>query len=137
MSVGLCLWIWKQVQVSKQMWQVRAIRYRRHKRMLGYVLFVLIVCLYTIVLWHKLGGSAEDRDSPIKCYQGEEELVWFEQLAIRTKDSLETLKVTHFLCYDSLWGALKHSGPLPWQRNLDFCALNEDLSSNDEGFIVK
>lgn len=40
-------------------------------------------------------------------------------------------------CSNISLGALKYSAPLPWQRNLDFCILNEQLSSQDEGFIYK
>ena len=87
------------------MLNVRLIRVRG--RVVGYAVFGVLTILYVLILVHKFQGDADEIDVPVKCYQGEEELEHFERLAVRLRDSFETLKVTHFLCYNSLWGALK------------------------------
>lgn len=55
----------------------------------------------------------------------------------RTEEAMNALQLTYFLCYESLWGALKIEGPLPWQNKIQLCVLNEELNTVDEGFLVR
>lgn len=46
--------------------------------------------------------------------------------------TLEKLGLTYFLCYGSLWGALKYKIALPWDRNVDMCIVYHQIATIDE-----
>jgi hypothetical protein len=50
---------------------------------------------------------------------------------------LSALGLTHFLCYGSLWGQIRISRSLPWEADVEFCLLNEELTKYDEVFLVR
>ncbi|GAB6031450.1 Laminin B (Domain IV) [Chamberlinius hualienensis] len=54
-----------------------------------------------------------------------------------TTEVLTKLKLNHFLCYETLWGALKVDDLLPWEDKVEFCALNEELVMYEEAFLIK
>lgn len=60
-----------------------------------------------------------------------------ETLETVVKEVFETLDVTYFLCYDSLWGALNTNGPLKWHQTVDMCLLNEELTRFEEAFLIR
>jgi hypothetical protein len=41
------------------------------------------------------------------------------------------------LCYGSLWGQIRISRSLPWEADVEFCLLNEELAKYDEVFLVR
>ncbi|XP_076064094.1 uncharacterized protein LOC143038582 [Oratosquilla oratoria] len=47
------------------------------------------------------------------------------------------LGIAYFLCYDSLWGAIQESGPLPWDANAYLCALSAHISKHDEASLLR
>lgn len=54
-----------------------------------------------------------------------------------THKILKQLQITHFLCYGTLWGVLKMQMLLPWEDNVEFCAVNEELSRFEEAYLIK
>lgn len=36
------------------------------------------------------------------------------------------LNATHFICYGTLWGAIRYSKLLPFDRDVDLCVLYDD-----------
>lgn len=58
-------------------------------------------------------------------------------LFFRVHHVLTTLGLSHFLCYGSLWGQIRISRSLPWEADVEFCLLNEELAKNDEVFLVR
>lgn len=59
------------------------------------------------------------------------------KIAYKTHHVLETLHLTHFLCYGSLWGQIRLSRSLPWESDVEFCLLNEELTSYDEVYLIR
>lgn len=55
----------------------------------------------------------------------------------RTHRVLLSLSLTHFLCYGALWGQIRLSRTLPWEANVEFCLLNEELARRDEVFLLR
>ena len=55
----------------------------------------------------------------------------------RTRDVLTRAGLTHFLCYGSLWGALRSGELLPSDRAADLCLLNEQLDTLDENYLYR
>lgn len=98
------------------------------------VVFILAVIVITI---HILRSSQENDADTTDCFLSSETLKKIEDLLGLTKKPLEDLRLTHFLCYNSLWGALKQKGPLPWQTGLELCVLNKEMAAVDEGFLVR
>lgn len=76
--------------------------------------------------WYK---HPEVHFDTIICKHNPNTLAKFENLTKLLDAALRELKVTYFLCYGSLWGALRHKKTLFWDRNLDFCALYDDIYS--------
>lgn len=58
-------------------------------------------------------------------------------LSKKIKFTLEKTDIEFFLCYGSLWGAIRIKRQLPWDKNLDFCIMNEDLSKVEEATIYR
>lgn len=50
---------------------------------------------------------------------------------------LDTLDLTHFLCYGSLFGQVRRAATLPWEKDAEFCVLNEEFEKHDELFIKR
>lgn len=106
------------------------------------VAFILIVLLLISSLF---GNSLENDEewykhpeayySEISCKWDKYNMDLFEELAKRMSQALEKLQITYFLCYGSLWGALKFQQMLPWDRNVDMCVVQHQLESIDEQSI--
>lgn len=58
-------------------------------------------------------------------------------IAVSVSHILSIHNIQFFLCYESLWGALKNGGLLRWERKVDFCAMNENLVKLDEVFFLR
>jgi phosphorylcholine metabolism protein LicD len=43
----------------------------------------------------------------------------------------------HFLCYGSLFGQIRQSASLPWEKDAELCVLNEEISQYDEVFMKR
>ena len=52
-------------------------------------------------------------------------------------DVLDGLDLVHFLCYGSLFGQIRHSASLPWERDAEMCLLNEEVAKFDEVFVKR
>lgn len=103
---------------------------RRHqKRFL--ILLVFVISSYFIL--HFLWSD----DESINCFASPSTLKKLDELLGLIQEPLKALNLTFFLCYDTLWGALKFKRPLPWQNSLDVCVLNREMSAIDEGFLAR
>ena len=58
-------------------------------------------------------------------------------LVCRVHRVLTALGLTHFLCYGALWGQIRISRSLPWEADVEFCLLNEELAKHDEVFLIR
>jgi hypothetical protein len=57
------------------------------------------------------------------------------KLAKETHDLLTSLGLTHALCYGALWGQIRISRSLPWENDVEFCVINDELMQKDEASI--
>ncbi|XP_066932400.1 uncharacterized protein [Clytia hemisphaerica] len=69
------------------------------------------------------------------CETPEPEMKDLIALATDTRDVLHGLKMTYFLIYGSLWGALRHNRPLAWDNDFDIGLVYEELK--DKGLEQK
>lgn len=112
---------------------------RRFSLRLSIFVLIVVVCLF---LYISLGRSIDDDEewykhpkahfSEISCNWDDYTMNLFEELAKRMSEALEKLNISYFLCYGSLWGALKFQKTLPWDRNVDMCVIYHQIMSVDE-----
>ncbi len=108
----------------------------RRKR---FSLIIIAIILITI-LFHKfyeLFNSSIKTSNENICEISPEMRSKMSETLSQTIEALTTLDLTYFLCYDSLWGALRIKGPLKWHQIIDLCLLNEEVSHLDEAFLIR
>ncbi len=106
--------------------------------------FIFIgAAFFLIILFYNIFGLSIDDDEEwykhpeaygleVSCNWDDYTMNLFGELARRMSNSLEKLKITYFLCYGSLWGALKFEKTMPWDRNVDMCVIYHQIASIDE-----
>nr|CAD7395658.1 unnamed protein product [Timema cristinae] len=101
-------------------------------RLLLYICVLIII----IVVW-TLFKKSQTLGFTRTCPHPEQFQDQLHQLADKVNRVLTSLQLTHFLCYGSLWGQIRLSRSLPWEADVEFCLLNEELSLHDEVFLAR
>ncbi|XP_069177357.1 uncharacterized protein [Procambarus clarkii] len=101
-----------------------------------WVVLLLVLCGMIITFRYWLRNSDEVEEQP-PCTVSQEQRRGLYPLLSAVSTLLSHLSITHFLCYDSLWGAIQESGPLPWDAHAHLCALNEKVSVHDEAELLR
>jgi hypothetical protein len=111
---------------------------RLHRRLVLAAAFLILLLL----LINAFGSSIEDDEewykhphayfTEVSCEHDEFTQRLFEELTKKMSETLEKLEIKYFLCYGSLWGALKLKSTLPWDRNIDMCIIYHQLAALDE-----
>nr|CAD7263243.1 unnamed protein product [Timema shepardi] len=101
-------------------------------RLLLYICVLIII----IVVW-MLFKKSQSLGFTRTCPHPEQFQDQLHQLADKVNRILSSLQLTHFLCYGSLWGQIRLSRSLPWEADVEFCLLNEELSLHDEVFLAR
>ena len=107
------------------------------------LLILVLVLVLTVFLVSQIFQSSIENDeewykhpevyySEVDCEHDEFTMKLYDQLTELVANTLKNLGLTHFLCYGSLWGALRNQRTLEWDRNLDFCILHHELATIDE-----
>ncbi|RNA40527.1 hypothetical protein BpHYR1_036003 [Brachionus plicatilis] len=112
---------------------------RRFNRKL---VLVLVVILFLIFFSQLIGNSIDDDEEwykhpsvyfkEVTCEHDDYTEKLFDELTEKLSKMFEKLGISYFLCYGSLWGALKFQKTLPWDRNLDFCVIYHQIAIVDE-----
>uniref|UniRef100_A0A915KN61 LicD/FKTN/FKRP nucleotidyltransferase domain-containing protein n=1 Tax=Romanomermis culicivorax TaxID=13658 RepID=A0A915KN61_ROMCU len=95
-----------------------------------FFLLILFVCCF--LFWSLIKLNDYQLTLSRRCVKNAEEERYQLNLLVEGDKILSALNITHFLCYGTLWAALRRGKLLPWKRNVDFCILNEDLAEYDE-----
>ncbi len=93
---------------------------------------VLLVLLWT-VFRQSNGGIFSDYNGA--CDLPAEFREDLHRLVSAAHNALDQLDLTHFLCYGSLFGQVRRSATLPWERDAELCVLNEEVARYDELYI--
>ena len=48
---------------------------------------------------------------------------------------LDSKNIQHFLCYGTLWGAMRYQEILHWDNDIEFCVYNEDLDITNQAYF--
>ncbi|XP_022650495.1 uncharacterized protein LOC111267154 [Varroa jacobsoni] len=109
-------------------------RYYRSRTFRRCTIYVAVLCIVLLVIVGFLQKEAANG-----CGTTEDAHPCLEKLFPLVLKSLQSLDISlHYLCYYSLWGALKIGEPLPWTNRIELCVQNEELLAKaDEGSIVK
>lgn len=64
--------------------------------------------------------------------------VWEDYIILLQKltDLLKKQRITFFLCYGSLWGAIRYQRSLEWDTDLDLCVLSEEIHAIDPSSLL-
>ncbi|XP_065659349.1 ribitol 5-phosphate transferase FKRP isoform X3 [Hydra vulgaris] len=71
-----------------------------------------------------------------RCNNTMAEMKELRELILDTHYTLNLFKVTHFLAYGSLWGALRYNDIIPWDYDFDFGIVQEDIQSLDADKMI-
>uniref|UniRef100_T1J0Q1 LicD family protein n=1 Tax=Strigamia maritima TaxID=126957 RepID=T1J0Q1_STRMM len=97
--------------------------------------FLYVIAFFVMYLMlKKLKNSSK---SNFGCKVPEEVQENLIKLASKVHSILNSLGVTHFLCYGTLWGALRYNRLLPWEQDVEFCAINEKVLYLDEARLLR
>ena len=111
------------------------------RRKTRFVLFTALIVLILYLIIHSIfdiNSSKFSSNEQIICeITPEMRIKISETLTTVVNEILETLDMTYFLCYDSLWGALGVNGPLKWHQRVDICLLNEEVERFEEAFLIR
>lgn len=107
------------------------------RRRLIMVVFAVLLVIYLVHLIFNGVRSGQNDPKPVICEQPPEMRIQQREMLVKVKEAFESLPLSFFLCYDSLWGALNKKGPLPWDDTLHLCVLNEDMTKFEEAFIIR
>jgi hypothetical protein len=66
-------------------------------------------------------------EKPAPCSFPEDVQEDFIEMAARISELFEEQGISYFLCYGTLWGALRMKKMLPWDNDLDICVLRQDI----------
>lgn len=113
-------------------------RCRMWGRKRGFLVFVMVVvamALTAMYVRHQRQQWGVKEQPP--CIVTQEQRQCLYPLLAAVSSLLTRLSITHFLCFDSLWGAVQESGPLPWDPHAHLCALNEKVSRHDEAELLR
>ena len=95
---------------------------------------LLLICYY--IMWVMSHGKGW-LTAPSICSHSDLQLEENMDLARDVNKLLGSHNIQHFLCYGSLWGALKFNNPLPWDGDVEFCVLNDDLDNIEEATLYR
>lgn len=109
---------------------------RSRRRSFIYLLLGLL-CTYLVYLLYSLNNDLEEENPITSCELSPATVDELKELAIALRDILDSLNLKYFLCYHTLYGAIKNNRPIPWHDTLDFCILNDQLAKQDEAFIFR
>lgn len=109
----------------------RAAHFIRRRYICLVLTLVLVVSLY-VHINKAVEGSYTWRSTGRRCMNTNEENEELTYLIKTSHEILDKLNIPHFLCYGSLWGALRYKKPLPWDYDYDMGILYEDMLKIDE-----
>lgn len=96
-----------------------------------------MLCIYLVYLIYSFNNDLEEESAITSCELRPQTVDELKELAIALRDTLDSLNLKYFLCYQTLYGAIKNNQPIPWHDSLDFCILNDQISKQDEAFIFR
>lgn len=104
-------------------------------KIVSIILKVLIVTCLVILVRNYFYDPYEH--IPRKCPTPKDILLDLEKLILTTNHVLNNLNLTHFICYGTLWSALRREELMPWDYNGEFCLLNKEVTKLPSKSIQK
>ncbi|XP_058123870.1 uncharacterized protein LOC131282127 [Anopheles ziemanni] len=103
------------------------------------VLMCVGIILYTTVRWWQIifGQESTVQQFQHTCNMTEKYRHELERLFERVHRLLVQHKLTHFLCYGTLWGQIRMGKMLPWREKAEFCVLNDELMHHEEARFIR
>ncbi|XP_014289448.1 uncharacterized protein [Halyomorpha halys] len=96
-----------------------------------------ILLLFTLFVTWLISRKLTQKTYTQTCNHSEKFHQSLHSLADRVHNVLASIGLTHFLCYGSLWGQLRSSKSLPWESDIEYCLLNEEIITRDEVYLAR
>ncbi|KAK3741815.1 hypothetical protein QZH41_010456, partial [Actinostola sp. cb2023] len=96
-------------------------------------IFILLFVYYKASL-HNF--SWYNRSTVNLCQTPKQQMDDLLSLAKDTSVALNNMDIHHFLAYGSLWGGLRHNGPLPWDNDFDFGVMYTEIIKFSEQEMI-
>lgn len=96
---------------------------------------VIFLLVWTVFVQQSSSPDAKTFDST--CNVPERHIRNLHVMVHAAHEILDGLDLVHFLCYGSLFGQIRNSASLPWERDAEMCLLNEEVAKFDEVFVKR
>ncbi|KAK0056686.1 hypothetical protein Bpfe_013904 [Biomphalaria pfeifferi] len=96
-----------------------------------FIFFILTLYLMFIVINDRFMHHIPWYERSAPCQTPKSTLDLMVNLTFTVSDVLTKYGVNYVMCYGTLWGALRYGTILPWDNNVDFCALTSEIHKID------
>ena len=117
--------------------EVKMARHSKRKLFAIIIAAVVVVIIYTAINEHNFAWYNNKKIvGSHPCMTPEVEMNDLKSLASDSHAVMDEFKLTHFLVYGSLWGALRYKDPLPWDNDFDMGLLQDEMQHiNEDQFL--
>ena len=109
-------------------WLTQRLMTRSRRQLAAVVTLLLVLAAFLALALHAATRpEAQEKawyNLPAPCRLPDSTLDSLAALAVSMHAALQSLHVPHVLCYGTLWGALRTGRILPWDTNIDMCAMD-------------
>lgn len=110
-------------------------------RIFSRLVFVVLLTIFCILClkWY-FGISQDPNDTlqlPVRC-KSEPIIEKMQMDLLQTGHKILTgFNVTHFLCYSTLWAALRRTRLFPWRYTVEMCMISDNFHQIDELYFQR
>ncbi|KAJ6646955.1 hypothetical protein Bhyg_02172 [Pseudolycoriella hygida] len=94
-----------------------------------------IVAGFCVIIWNAFSDDYGHSEITSDCNVTSEYLNNLEKLLEKVHTILDSHKLKHILCYNTLWGQIRISNFLPWTKKADLCIFKSQLDRINEGLL--
>lgn len=104
-------------------------------KILNAIILVVLFSLVVLIFQNSPSAILASPKFRQTCHMSEMFQKNLQKLVHTSHRILETLNLRHFLCYSSLFGQIRTSSILPWEKKAELCVFNEEIAKYDELFL--
>ncbi|TRY63471.1 hypothetical protein TCAL_00420 [Tigriopus californicus] len=104
-------------------------------KILNAIIVMILLSLGVLIFQNSPNVTPEGSPFRQTCHMSQMFQTNLQNLVHLSHKILETLNLRHFLCYSSLFGQIRSSSILPWEKKAKLCVINEEIAKYDELFL--
>ncbi len=98
-------------------------------------IFTTLLTIMIVYFQHTVKDPHWYYKKHVECRKSADTLDDLVVLAENVHMLLDRNHIKHFMCFGTLWGAIRKQTSLPWDTDLDFCVMNEDIAAVEEPYL--